>query len=251
MKYHLTPEEFVQLLEPIYGNRNAERASGFSEEEVRSAEERLGIRIPKVYRHYLLTCGKAGLNSKMHFLYQPDQIEFSYDVIEQSIQEEWEEEWKNYSPDPENPYFRIHQLPREKWGEVTGNYLMIWEENQGCFHAGIRMEDLEQEDPPVSITVDDDFFEWAEVSNSIESFLFYMMLEFLSYVPEKELEGEEAITAFLKKHGVDTEKLFPQEAPFRCLHTRTFWNEEEKTLGVCVLSHEKEGIPEHLYLFRT
>lgn len=253
VQYQLEPETLVRLLEPAYGNRDGKGASGFPEEEIRTAEERLGVRIPERYRRYLLECGKAGLNEKMHYILPPEELSLSHDVIAESIRDEWEPEWEEYGPDPENPYYQINQLPRERWGEITGNYLMIWVENQGCFYAGIRAENLDKESPPVSLTTDDDYFEWAVVSNSIESFLLFMLMEFLAYVPQSEIEGKDAINAYLAEHGLDAGRLFPSKMPYDCLYTRTFWNNAEKMVGVCLLNNGEDGgekgAPSKLYLF--
>ena len=56
---------------------------------------------------------------------------------------------------------------RRRRGEVTGNYLLFWRENQGCWYAGIKAEDLTQPSPAVYYNDQDDVYSWAPFSCEI------------------------------------------------------------------------------------
>lgn len=251
-KYNLAPEEFVIVTEPSYGEKRV--VAGFSEEEIRETEERLGVRIPSAYRHYLKVCGKASLNQELHRLLPPSAKEFgicfSYDLVQTCIEEEWLSEWEEEGPDPENPFYQIHQLPREEWGKITGNYLVIWIENQGCFHAGIRVEDLNQDNPAVYITTDDSYFEWQQISNSTQSFLLSMLMEAVYYRADDTLEGDEEIQKYFQENEVDTKELLPKEAPFLCSYIRTFLDASKHVFGLYLLENENGTKPAKLHLFK-
>ena len=233
-QYQLSPEEFLRVW------RKGEPLKGFSQQQVQDAEKRLGIQIPSVYREYLLRCGKDPLNQEMHSLNAPRDIHFSYKIIEEFLEEWTPEELE--AMNPEDPLRRISQLPKEQWGQVTGNYLVIWAENQGVWNAGFRVEDLGMDNPPVYMTTDDSWFEWKLVSNTAESFLLSMFWECLVYDADKTLEDPKQIQEFFSSHQVDTKSLLPEKAPFQSNWIRTFWDEDEGILGIYLLNEKTLSI---------
>ena len=150
-RYQISPIELVQWAEPLFGFGEG-KATGFSEKTVAAYEAAAGIRLPAALREYYRTCGKASLNCALHEIFVPDKkaklfekrLTFSYDHIDEDLE--------TFSQPGEEDYpelAKIRALPREKWGEVTGNYLLFWCENQGCWYAGIKAEDLILPNPPV------------------------------------------------------------------------------------------------------
>ena len=150
-QYQISPIELVQWAEPLFGFGEG-TATGFSEKTVASYEAAAGIRLPAALRDYYLTCGKASLNCALHEIFVPDKkaklfekrLTFSYDHIDEDLE--------TFSKPGEEDYeelAKLRALPRERWGEVTGNYLLFWCENQGCWYAGIKAEDLTQPNPVV------------------------------------------------------------------------------------------------------
>ena len=129
---------------------------------------------------------------------------------------------------------------------------MIWYESQGIFHAGILYEDLKLPDPPVYISVDDDFFEWCCCSNSTTSFLLSMIIEailnggenLINYHSFMMYQTKESIDDCLQSHDIDLTEFFPQKYfPYFCKNIRTCWDEKNKELFICLL---KENVPNTL-----
>ena len=124
-RYQISPIELVQWAEPLFGFGEG-KATGFSEKTVASYEAAAGIRLPAALREYYLACGMASLNCALHEIFVPDKkakpfkkrLTFSYDHIDEDLE--------TFSKPGEEDYpelAKIRALPRERWCEVTGNYL--------------------------------------------------------------------------------------------------------------------------------
>ncbi|NDO47787.1 SMI1/KNR4 family protein [Clostridium sp. MD294] len=252
-KYHISAEDLITIL-----YRNSPSCLGFSENAIRNSEQYLGIKIPEVYRNFLLHSGNAEINDFLNHILFPDEISFSYDIIAENIQYK-KQYWKKYDlseKEKKNPYYILSQLPEDTWHTITKNYLVIWYENQGVFHAGILYDDLKLPDPPVYITVDDDFFQWCCCSNSTNSFLLSMIIEALlnggkniiKYNTFTTYETKQDINECLYTHHIDLEAFFPQNYfPYFCKNIRTCWDEKNKELFICLL---KENIPNTLLFLK-
>lgn len=224
-KYNLSPIELVQLLYD-------KKAEGFSQKEIIEAEQRLGCKIPAAFRQYLLACGKAEINTCLHSINSPQWIRFSYDDIMECIEE------GSYC----GIYEKLASGTQEDIQKYTENYLMIWVENQGVWNAGIRIKDLKEDNPKVYITTDDDYFEWAVCSNTIDSFLLSMLYENLKEAEKitsrKDITLEESCTitekekilTTLEQLGFNLALLFPSEAPYKNVNIRTCFDEKNKNL---------------------
>lgn len=209
-RYQISPIELVQWAEPLFGFGEG-KATGFSEERVSSYEAMAGIRLPAALREYYLACGKASLNHALHDIFIPDsnakpfkgRLTFSYDHIEDDLkyfEESGEEDYGELA--------KLHALPRERWGEVVGNYLLFWCENQGCWYAGIKTEDLPQPNPPVYYDVNDDMYSWAPFADSVQSFLLTIMLENLEEEANpEEIDDPAEIQKALSEGGIDFRRL--------------------------------------------
>lgn len=237
IQYNLMPEEFVRIVDVLaeYFDEDSDERTieGFSEEEIVRAEQRLKTRIPAAYRRYLLECGKARLNQELHRLYPPEEIVYSYDLIRLwGEEDDWGED---------SLFTRILNLPEEQWEMITENYLVLWVENQGCFHAGIRVKDLGQDSPPVYITVDDSLFEWEKVSDSCESFILSMLVEAVRSEAEETVMGKAELEAYFAENGIEQEKLLPEKMPFENRSLRTFWDPEKQVIGIYYLLPDQDG----------
>ena len=244
-RYQISPIELVQWAEPLFGFGEG-KATGFSEKTIAAYETAAGIRLPAALRDYYRACGKASLNCALHEIFIPDKkakrfqkrLTFSYDHIDEDL------ETFSY---PE--LAKIRALPREKWGEVTGNYLLFWCENQGCWYAGIKAEDLTQPNPAVYYNDQDDIYSWAPFSNSIQSFLLDIML--LNLEPRAqpdEIEDPVEIQKVLSAGGVDFRRLC-EPYPFpggRFCHTCL----DTETNTLYVYGEEAEGRPAYLKVFK-
>ena len=250
-RYQISPIELVQWAEPLFGFGEG-KATGFSEKTIAAYETAAGIRLPAALRDYYRACGKASLNCALHEIFIPDKkakrfqkrLTFSYDHIDEDLE--------TFSQPGEEDYpelAKIRALPREKWGEVTGNYLLFWCENQGCWYAGIKAEDLTQPNPAVYYNDQDDMYSWAPFSNSIQSFLLDIML--LNLEPRAqpdEIEDPVEIQKVLSAGGVDFRRLC-EPYPFpggRFCHTCL----DTETNTLYVYGEEAEGRPAYLKVFK-
>ncbi len=249
-KYHINAEELISILYHNHTNKQL----GFSEDAIKKAELALDVKIPDVYRSFLLHSGNAEINDFLNHILFPEEISFSYEMIASNLRD-LKKSWSKYGvseKDKKNNYYILSHLPKEAWHNLTKNYLMIWYESQGIFHAGILYEDLKLPDPPVYISVDDDFFEWCCCSNSTTSFLLSMIIEailnggenLINYHSFMMYQTKESIDDCLQSHDIDLTEFFPQKYfPYFCKNIRTCWDEKNKELFICLL---KENVPNTL-----
>ncbi len=216
-----------------------EEHAGFTEQEIKQAEENVGASLPSVYREFLKAYGKDEINSFFNQLFSPpNDIFTTYQAIEEEL-EDWEPEFQeaveNGSEDEyaDNEYFTMWQLPKERWNEVTENYVLIWCENQGVWNAGYLLKDLleGQPDPQVHMSINDDFITFAKVGNT-EQFLMEMLREaaYGYHVEDLHICRESSeINKMLAENQIDMERLYPDDTkPFigTCLdsdHGRLFF----------------------------
>ncbi len=250
--YQISPIELVQWAEPLFGFGEG-KATGFSEKKIAAYEAAAGIRLPAALREYYLACGKASLNCALHEIFVPDKkaklfekrLTFSYDHIDYDLE--------TFSKPGEEDYpelAKIRALPRERWGEVTGNYLLFWCENQGCWYAGIKAEDLTKPNPAVYYNDQDDVYSWAPFSDSIQSFLLDIMLLNLEprAQPDEIVDDPAEIQKVLFGGNVDFQRLC-EPYPFpggRFCHTCL--DTEANTLYV--YGEEAQGRPAYLKVFK-
>ena len=86
--------------------------------------------------------------------------------------------------------------------------MLFWCENQGCWYAGIKAEDLTKPNPAVYYNDQDDVYSWSPFSDSIQSFLLDIML--LNLEPRAqpdEIEDPVEIQKVLSAGGVDFRRL--------------------------------------------
>lgn len=132
---------------------------GFSENEIIRAEQNIGVTLPSNYRNYLIQYGLAKINYAYNYLVKPENIKTTYQLIQQDIQKNWENEFLkaknigNLSKYNNNEYFSLWQLPVEKWSSITENYIILWSENQGVWTAGYLLKDLQAKNPILRFTL--------------------------------------------------------------------------------------------------
>lgn len=213
--YNLSP---FQILDKLYqGN-----LKGFKESEINEAEKRLNIKIPKVLRQYYIKYGLLNINSCLHRILTPSELNFSYDEID--------------------------DLDEDEIKEYTDNYFMFWIENQGVWYTGIKEEDIYKSDPPIYITTNDDLFEWALCSNSTYSFLLSIIIEQIydsEFYYESILEDE--IYDAIKSLNINIDYLILKDNfPFNNIHCATCWDTSNKTLYA--FTHENNKIKSMLII---
>lgn len=223
-KYQITPIELVKWAEPLFGE-GEKPAEGFPEALVASYEAGAGLRLPAALRDFLLACGKASLNRMLHRIAVPHQDAAPFDDNLTFSHEYLADELDCNDPEDDTPEQKqLRALPRERWGELTGNYLLICWENQGSWCAGIRKEDLDQPDPAVWQDDDMPLPTWTKVNGSVSAHLMGIILEAIIEETTAEsdyIDGPAEIQATLKKYGVDPARLkaAPPFAGGEQLHT--------------------------------
>ena len=250
-RYQLSPIELVQWAEPLFGDEEAP-AQGISQELVSSYEAAAGFQLPAALRDYLLACGKASLNEILHPILAPDKdakpfgghLSFSHDYIEDAMLD-----LRRHNETGNEEQERLWALPKERWDEQLDNYLLFWRENQGCWYAGIRKQDLDQPDPVVYFNDKDDMYSWAPFANSIHSFLLATILENLEEEADSdEIEDPAKIQEVLSQGGVDLQRLC-EPYPFpggRFCHTCL----DTGTNTLYVYGEEAENRPAYLKVIK-
>lgn len=250
--YQISPIELIQWAEPRF-SRGKTPAEGFSEAWLASYEAAAGIRIPAALRDFLLTCGEASLNYNLHPIYPPDRdakpfdrhMTFTYDYIQADL--EW---FTEHGEEDDEELARFRALPRGQWGELVGNYLIFWCENQGCWLAGIRAEDLDQPNPVVYYNDEDDMYHWAPFADSLQSFLLTVSLENLCEgLRLKAMQDPAGMRRILEEGGVDFQRL-QEPYPFpggRFAHTCL----DTGTNTLYVYGEPAEGRPAYLNVIRA
>lgn len=194
---------------------------GFTEQEIKQAEENVGVSLPTVYREFLKAYGKDEINSYFNNLFcPPDEIFTTYQAIEEELEEDWKPEFQEAvekgSEDEyaDNEYFTMWQLPRERWNEVAENYVLIWCENQGVWNAGYLLKDLleGQPDPQVYMSINDDLITFTKVGNT-EQFLMEMLREAAYGYNMEDLHRytkSSEIEKMLAENQIEMERLNPE-----------------------------------------
>ena len=253
-RYQISPIELVQWAEPLFGEEE-QPAQGVSQELVASYEAAAGFRIPAALRDYLLACGKASLNETLHPILTPDKdakpfgghLSFSHDYIEDAMLD-----FRRHNETGNEEQERLWALPRERWDERMENYLLFWRENQGCWYAGIRKQDLDQPDPAVYFNDQDTMYHWALFGDSVSSFLLSTIIEVLECETDADIYGTvnpEHIQKILDEADVDFQRL-QERCPFssgRSCHTCL----DTKTNTLYVYDEESGAYPAYLRVIKA
>lgn len=251
IQYHLSPIELIEIFEPKLP------IEGCSEEEIKEAEERLHIRIPAVYREYMLKCGKCSLNQDPNYMYTPKKLYLTYDENREYRDSDYDPDDPDWAVDGWfingehktmiNPFGVVFQHPEEEWGQFVKNYLMIWLENQGVWEAGICVDDFDKEYIPVSFPVDSYGYKWQEVYPSIQSFLSWMIYNSIECLESQLLSDETKIQEFFDEKQIDINKLTPNPPPFADENLSTFLLPDENIAGFYL--HDLSDEPSSLHIF--
>lgn len=145
-------------------------------EEIEETEKRLGVYLPKILREYYHECGDLDINTSFSELFKLEDIEFSHNWLREDLKED------EYSEE---------EIKKDL--EKIDNFLIFWCENQGIWNAGIKKEDLDLENPPIYMTTNDDLYSWAKITNDIETFIIFQIIDNISASDfyNKEIENED------------------------------------------------------------
>lgn len=174
LKFNLTATEILRLLgytEPI------------GKIMLETFERENDLKFPPCLFEFLCLANQSPLFSTADIWTECEPY-FSYTDIEERIEEDkkyWQENPKDYA---ENEYFQYFQLPKEQWPTRVSNYLQIGSDySAGVVTFGIRLEELQQENPPVYMLNEASSLEdWVQISDTLSEFLMSVMCDTLSCV---------------------------------------------------------------------
>ena len=178
LKYNLTIHELMVF----FCDQDYE---GFTEQEIQTVEHKIGVKLPAVYRSFLLKYGEKGIYDMFNNLFHSlEDIMTSYQIIDEILENlagDFEESIRNGNQEEyaDNPYFSLWQMPKEDWHTITQNYVLIGCDREGICYEGYLLADLldGNPDPPLYLSRDDDFIVYEKWSDSTEPFLIEMMGE--------------------------------------------------------------------------
>ncbi|MDR2869632.1 MAG: SMI1/KNR4 family protein [Deferribacteraceae bacterium] len=203
IKYNVNSCEILELLVD-----DAHKES-FTEAEIKDFEAEIGAQLPQSCRDFMKH------EDDMHLLNMEGCCRFlSHNILQEDLKE-MQEELADYEQEDEpdeyyEVYSKLNKLPVEQWGQVTDNYLLLWNENQGIWHAGVLLSDLQAgvENPAVYISTEEDFISFRKEFNSVEDFLQAVMIgDSIGYRSDELIRGQEQIKAALAKQGIDFAQL--------------------------------------------
>jgi len=170
IKYDLTAIEILKLLgysKPI-GKENLEV---FEKENNLKLPSCLFDFLSVIYDNPLLATADIWNN-----------LYFSYEDIEERIEED-KEYWEENPEDcTEDEYFKFSQIQKEKWSDYVSNYLQIGSDySAGVVVFGINEKDLTQENPPVYMLHEADAItDWKIIYNKLSDYIMAVILDVLS-----------------------------------------------------------------------
>ncbi len=184
--------------------------SPVGKEALTRAEEENGLKLPPPLFEFLSLAADCPLLSTADiWTDKVGELRFLYAEIQEMIdmdREYWEKDPEKYK---DNDYFRFWKLPKEEWGSVVPDYLLIGSDyGAGVMQYGIRREDLGENDPPMYMNHECDAVEdWRLWEDHISDFLLQTLCDALCC-------GEYASAErAMKKAGWTPRRLNPEDLP--------------------------------------
>lgn len=156
------------------------------------------INLPKAYMEFMelmVDCPLLATSNlwvgKMERRAAPRIPHTYYDELSEMIDDR-KGRWSKRPSKYERALYELSQLPAEQWQEKVSNYFLIGSDYaNGMGEFGIRMEDLEKDDPPVYWHKDrEDFSTWKLESETLSDFLLNVLIEALACVDYQTAEYE-------------------------------------------------------------
>ena len=109
-----------------------------------------------------------------------DSLFTLYEEIQEMIEED-KDYWEENPEKAESEFYQFYKLPKEQWESRVPDYLQIGSDyGAGVVRFGIRLSDLEQDDPPVYMNHEcDSLTDWKLWSKSVSSYLMMVLCDAL------------------------------------------------------------------------
>lgn len=174
LNYDLKAEQVLKILgysEPV------------GEEFINGIEQKYNIKLPKCLRDFYMVAYQCPLLSTADIW--TDGIRFFYEVIEEEIQDFYEDYKDNPEEGADDEYYQFTQflskIPKEQWPEHVTNYLEIGSDySAGVVEYGICVKDLDKEDPPVYYLHEaDEITDWKLFCNTLSGYFMLVLCDAL------------------------------------------------------------------------
>ena len=211
MEYNISTDEIMAI---ICDND----AQGFSEEELQQVEAKISAPLPKVYRNYLKEYGEEEINEYSDVIFSPDEVWTSYELIQYRLENyklEGKSEKEIINRLASTDYYEFYKSPREKWNEITDEYVIVAMDELGETCYAYLLNDLKNNvpEPPIYVTDVGLQTDYTICYDRTEKFLTQVLcLALLSgyesdtYQEVEILEESRKIDAFIKEKNIDREK---------------------------------------------
>ena len=189
MKYDLSAVEMLKMLgydQPTGG------------EWLEKLKQEKQISLPKAYIEFMelmVDCPLLGTSNlwigKMEHKTSAHIPCTFYDQLQEMIDDR-KGRWSKRPGKYERSLYDLFQLPAEEWSQTVDNYLVIGSDYAGGMgEFGIRIEDLQKDDPPVYWHKNADGFSmWKLENEKVSDFLLNVLIESLACVDYQSAEYE-------------------------------------------------------------
>ena len=128
----------------------------------------------------------------------------AFENIEEEIEyiDKIDDEEKKKKAIEESKFYKFKNIPKERYDELTDEYILIWSENQGCWDAAYLKKDIinQVEDAPVYISTEMDFYTFNDKAETICDFIKEMLS--MSSCGEY-VDNHDRIIDFMNEDGLD------------------------------------------------
>lgn len=174
MKYDVTPVELIHLL-----TENGMYEPPNVEQYLKDYEKEHNITIPARLKEFMAAAYMNPLLETSDVWVQEEGPKW-FSLYEE-IQEMLDEDREEYLENEESDFHIFAKTPREKWGELTPDYLNIGSDYAaGVVSYGIHAKDLDTENPPVYLQHEaDPLTQWNMLFKSVSDYLLYVISDVL------------------------------------------------------------------------
>ena len=144
---------------------------------IENIEEKYNMKLPEVYRNFMqFAYGSPLLETSDIYVgnadSKPYMLKSYYDVLEGCI-EKAKEEWASDPKSKKGKLYTLSKLDKELWSTKVKNYLLIGTDYAtGSIMPGIPIDDMQNDDPPVYWSFDDNSCErWRVLYPKLSTFL--------------------------------------------------------------------------------